>query len=134
MIYLPFLIKFESMKIKGKYKGSKVWIKSIGHQIEVCDENAAKLKNNGHGYMVQGAPELKPLKKVVEIAEEPSEYVSLNEKQDSSILLSKLSTEALNDFEGRKPADVKKDFALLEIKHPKTAGLKKLADIIKNLD
>lgn len=118
------------MKIKKKYLGSSIHCQSVDRVVKIEDKNAMILHRNNHLHLFDGNADLKPIEKV----ESSPDEIKDEDKLDVSRLLSKISTEALNDFDGRSTKDIKSDLDALEIEYPAKAGKKALAEIVKNLD
>ncbi len=116
------------MKVNPNKIGQIVSIR--GRQMKVTAEDGPTLARHGY-FDFLGDPsdlELNP-----NTTDPIGEKAAPSEKVDRAYLRDKLTSESLNDFEGRDLKEVKKDLDLLEIEYPKRATLKSLAVIVREL-
>lgn len=119
------------MKLKRQYKGSSIFCKSVGRAVKIEDENIMILHRNGHAHLFEGNSDLKPITKQ---PQEATESKNKNDHTDLSLMLSKLSKSALNDFKDMTMKEIKKGLHLLEIEYPANASKKMLSELVKKLD
>lgn len=126
------------MELRKEQIGKKTFCRTLNSMVEICEENKQILIDNGLFRHFITDIELKPLVKEPEAKKVIGEtilgtLVAPSETADKIFLLDKISREALNNFEGRTPKEVKKDLDLLGIEYPKNCGMPKLIEIIKTL-